>query len=108
MRMTAAFAMVFASIWLSAAAHADPFAKADPGAGKKAFDEAKCNSCHNTGDKSGEGARMFTRPDRKIKDSRGLLKMVRFCVDRTGAAVFPEDMDHIAAYLNQQFYKFRQ
>ena len=86
------------------ALHADPFPKADPKAGKKYFDEAKCNACH-VSLMGGDGDRIFTRPERRVRDAQALLKMVRFCISRTGAAVFPEDAEHIAAYLNQQFYK---
>lgn len=84
----------------------DAFPKADPSAGKRAFDEARCQACH---DKimAADGNRLFTRTDRKITNAPALLKMVRFCIERTGASVFPEDAEHIAAYLNQQFYKFK-
>jgi cytochrome c len=85
---------------------ADAFPKADPVAGKQLFNEAKCNACH---DKmmNGDGNRIFTRPDRRITNAPALAKMVRFCIDRTGASLFPEDAEHIAAYLNEQFYKFK-
>ena len=85
---------------------ADGFAKADPAAGKQLFNEAKCNACH---DKmmNGDGNRIFTRPDRKITNAPALAKMVRFCIDRTGASLFPEDAEPIAAYLNEHFYKFK-
>jgi hypothetical protein len=55
----------------------------------------------------GDGNRIFTRPERKVNDAQALAKMVRFCVGQTGTSIFPEDIDHIAAYLNQQFYKFK-
>ncbi len=107
MRMTNLPVFVVA-LSLSAAAHAaDPFAKADPAAGKKLLEEANCNSCH-VARVGGDGSRMYTRPERKVRDAQGLLKFVQFCVDRTGAAVFPEDTVHMGAYLNQQFYKFGQ
>ena len=91
---------------LPLAALAQPSPKADPAAGKRAFDEAKCGACH---DKlmGGDGNRIFTRSDRRISSAPALSKMVRFCIDRTGAHLFPEDADHIAAYLNQSFYKFK-
>ena len=98
--------LVAATLALPGAAHsADPFPKADPAAGQRVFGEAKCNACH---DKimGGNGNRLFTRPERKISSAPALLKMVQFCVDRTGASIFPEDVEHIAAYLNRQFYKF--
>lgn len=91
---------------LPLALHAEPFPKADPGAGKQAYEEAKCSTCHNAR-MGGDGDRIYTRPERRVQDARSLLKMVRFCVDQTGAGVFPEDVEHIAAYLNQQFYKFK-
>lgn len=86
--------------------HADPFPNADPKVGKKYFDEAKCDTCH-VSLMGGDGNRIFTRPERKIKDAQALAKMVRFCVSQTGAGIFPEDIDHIAAYLNREFYKFK-
>lgn len=107
MRMTN-LPVVAIALSLSAAVHAaDPFAKADPAAGRALLDEAKCNACHVTR-MGGDGSRMYTRPERKVRDAQGLLKMVQFCVDRTGAAVFPEDVIHMGVYLNQQFYKFGQ
>ena len=98
--------LVLAALLVPLAAAADPFPKADMAAGKRAYDEAKCATCHNKL-MSGDGNRIYTRADRKITTAPALAKMVRFCIDRTGAAVFPEDAEHIAAYLNQQFYKFR-
>lgn len=85
---------------------ADPFPNADPKIGRKHFEEAKCNGCH-VSLMGGDGNRIFTRPERRIKDPKALVKMVQFCVDRTGATVFPEDIEHIAAYLNQAFYQFK-
>lgn len=90
---------------VATALHANPFPNADPKTGKERFEAAKCNSCH-VSLMNGDGNRIFTRPERKIKNPKALLKMVRFCVERTGAAIFPEDVEHIAAYLNQAFYKF--
>jgi mono/diheme cytochrome c family protein len=86
--------------------HANPFPKADLKAGKQAYDEAKCSACHNAR-MSGNGDLMYTRPERRVKSPEQLRKLVHFCVGQTGASVFPEDIEHIAAYLNHQFYKFK-
>ena len=94
-----------ATMVIAGAAMANPFPKGDANTGKRAYDEAKCNACHAKM-MGGDGNRLFTRPERKISSAPALLKMVRFCVDRTSASVFPEDLEHIAAYLNQHFYKF--
>lgn len=98
--------LLWITLLLPLALHADPFPNADPRAGKQAFDEAKCNACHISR-VGGDGNRIFTRPERRINDPQALVKLVRFCVSQTGASVFPEDVEHIAAYLNQQFYKFK-
>lgn len=97
---------VVAAVLFPLSLYAEPFPKADPKAGKQAFDEAKCNACH-VSLMGGDGNRIFTRPERRVKDAQALLKQVRFCVNQTGAGLFPEDVEHIAAYLNQQFYKFK-
>jgi cytochrome c peroxidase len=99
--------VVAAAMLLPFTLHADPFANGNPKMGKKYFDEAKCNTCH-VSLMGGDGDRIFTRPERKVNDVQALAKMVRFCVGQTGAGIFPEDIDHISAYLNQQFYKFKQ
>jgi hypothetical protein len=101
-RLVAAFGVVC----FATTPHADPFANADPKLGKISFDEAKCNACHASL-MGGDGNRIFTRPEHKVKDAQALAKMVRFCVGQTGAGIFPEDIDHIAAYLNREFYKFK-
>lgn len=98
--------LILSTLLLPLSLHADPFPRADPIAGKLAFDEAKCNACHDAR-MNGDGNHIFTRPERRIKNAQALLKQVRFCVGQTGASVFPEDVEHIAAYLNQQFYKFK-
>lgn len=99
-------AILIPALLVPALALAEPFPKADPAAGKRAYDEAKCGACHEKL-MGGDGNRMFTRPERKISSPQALVKMVRFCIDRTGASVFPEDAEHIAAYLNRDFYKFK-
>ena len=97
--------LAIALLCLSAAAHAAPFPKGNPQTGKRLFDQAKCGACHDSL-MGGDGNRIFTRPEHKVRDSQALLRMVRFCVNQSGAQIFPEDIEHIAAYLNQQFYKF--
>ena len=106
MRRAHALIIVVAVFGAQLAFAAEPAVKTDPAAGRRAFEEAKCSGCH---DKlmGGDGNRIFTRPDRKLTSAPALGKMVRFCIDRTGANVFPEDAEHIIAYLNQQFYKFK-
>ncbi len=86
-------------------ASAAPFPKGDPKTGKALFDKARCGACHvsMTG---GDGSRLFTRPERKVRSPEALLKQVKFCSAQVGAQWFPDEEEHVAAYLNQQYYKF--
>jgi len=85
---------------------AAPLAQADPKAGKALFDKAKCDECHAslTG---GDGSRLFTRPEHKVKSADALIRQVRFCAAQVGAQWFPDEEEQVAAYLNQQYYKFK-
>ncbi len=100
-----AFAAVGALL-LAGSAFAAPFPKGDPKAGKVLFDNAKCNACHASL-MGGDGTRLFTRAERKISSADALLKQVKFCAAQVGAQWFPEEEEHVAAYLNQQYYKFK-
>jgi len=99
--------LIIAAFALGSSAYARPFAKADPKAGKKVYEDARCSACHDSVIR-GNGDRIYTRPDHKIRSAKALLKQVGFCVNQTGAAVLPQDIVNIAAYLNQRFYKFRE
>ena len=87
-------------------AGAAPFPKGDPRTGKALFDKAKCDACH-VSLMGGDGNKLFTRPDRKMKSADALLKQVQFCAAQVGAQWFADEEQHVAAYLNQQFYQFK-
>lgn len=96
---------LFYSALLVGGAHAAPFAKGDPGAGKILHDKA-CVSCHAS--MFGEdGSKIYTRADRKTRTAEQLAARISGCNANTGAGWFPEDEAHVAAYLNQQYYKFK-
>jgi mono/diheme cytochrome c family protein len=90
---------------LPLAAAANPFPKGDPKIGKKLV-EAKCVSCH-VRLVGGDGSDIYTRIDRKIGTPQALLQRIAACNAQVNAGWFPEDEMHAAAYLNQQYYKFR-
>ena len=90
---------------LPLAAAAAPFPKGDPKVGKKLHD-AKCISCHQRL-AGGDGSDIYKRIDRKINTPQALLQRVAACNAQVNAGWFPEDEEHAAAYLNQQYYKFK-
>jgi cytochrome c2 len=97
--------LLFASAALATAAHAAPFAKGDPKAGKALHDKS-CTSCHISMF-GGDGSGIYTRADRKTRSAEQLAARIAGCNANTGAGWFPEDEAHVGAWLNQQFYKFK-
>lgn len=66
----------------------------------KALHDANCISCHDSA--------VYTREDRKIGDFPKLLAQVRRCDANLGSRLFDEDIEQVADYLNQAYYKFEQ
>ncbi len=71
----------------------------------QAMHDKQCVNCH-VRQVGGDGSRVYTRPDRKIASLSALRQRVAFCSNQTNAGWFPEDEEHVTAWLNQQYYKF--
>ena len=69
--------------------------------GKEIHDE-NCLKCHM----GNHDEAFYTRKDRKMKSQKGLMTMIRMCDAQIGTSLFDEDIEEIAKYLNQNFYKF--
>jgi cytochrome c553 len=97
--------VLLAAAMFSAIAHAAPDANDDVKAGKALHDK-DCIGCHASMF-GGDGSKIYTRADRKIKNKQQLAGRIAACNAQVGAGWFPEDEAHVAAYLNQQYYKFK-
>jgi len=82
----------------------DPLAGADPAAGKVLV-QKDCVGCHER--RFGDTATIYTRADRRVHTSAELLAQVRYCSTELRSNYFPEDEANVAAFLNQQYYKFK-
>lgn len=92
---------------LSSAAQANSFSDGDAQAGEKLFDQYKCNSCHI--DKmGGDGSTIFTRPDRTVTSPEELIKQMTLCSGIIGKTLTMQEQQHLGAYLNQIYYKFKK
>lgn len=91
---------------LTATAQATPFANGKAETGKKIFDQHQCNSCHAK-QLGGDGSSMFTRAERKVKSPAALAAQISRCSNNLGLMLFDEDEEHVGAYLNKNFYKFK-
>jgi mono/diheme cytochrome c family protein len=96
---------LIAAAMLSTAVQAAPFAKGDPKTGKVLHDKT-CIDCHASM-VGGDGSKLYARADRKVRNAQQLAARISACNANTGAGWFPEDEAHVAAYLNQQYYKFK-
>lgn len=101
--------LLVTSILLSvvSAASASPFPDGDEQTGKKLFDKHNCNRCH-ANMLGGDGNTMFTRANRKIHSAPDLSAQVKRCNSATRARLTEQDEQHIATYLNNRFYQFKQ
>lgn len=79
-------------------AGAAPFDKGDPKSGQALHDKS-CVACH--------GTQVYSRKERKIKSPAQLAARISGCNANTGAGWFPEEEQHVGAYLNQTYYHFK-
>lgn len=82
------------------------FANADVKAGKALVDK-HCISCHASS-YGGDGSEIYTRDFHKVENSKGLVQQVRNCNTNLGLQWFEDEELNAAAYLNQQYYKFKE
>jgi mono/diheme cytochrome c family protein len=74
----------------------------------KQIDQQKCYACHAKKTGFGNGDMIYTRSDSKVNSIAKLKTMVERCNTELRLDLFPEDEADVAAYLNKQFYKFKQ
>ena len=87
------------------AALALPALAADPAEGRKLVDQKKCEICHHN-QTMGDAKAVYLRKDRKVTTLEKLKAQVAVCNSELNLQLFPDDEEHIVAYLNQSYYKF--
>jgi len=97
--------LLFAGAVASAQTQPAPFKSGDAKAGKALVDR-DCVSCHAQ-KFAGDPDQMYRRPEHRVKTPAQLLAQVQACNTNLGKNYFPEEEEHIAAYLNLEFYKFK-
>jgi hypothetical protein len=104
---SAAALVLSAGLALAGAAPAQQlhaFGAGDAAAGK-ILAEKDCVGCHER--KFGDAARIYTRADRKVKTPSQLMAQVQLCNVELKAGYFPDEEEHVAAYLNARYYGFK-
>jgi len=81
------------------------FATADATQGKAMVDK-DCNACHVR--TFGDVATAYTRIDRRVNTPAQLKAQIAYCNSQLGTGYFPEEEEHIGAYLDLQYYRFKR
>jgi hypothetical protein len=84
----------------------EPWGKIDIKKAKPLHDEA-CTSCHIRM-YGGDGSKMYTRDGRLLSNKLELLQRVATCNAQVSSGWFPDEEGAVAAWLNQQYYHFKQ
>ena len=70
----------------------------------RALAEKDCNGCHVR--QFGSVERIYLREDRRVRTPAQLQAQVAYCNTQLGTGLFPDEEAHIAAWLDQQYYRF--
>ena len=98
-------ALAAASTGIAAPPQPKPFAAGDEAAGK-ALANKDCIACHASRF-DGDADKIYLRPERKVRTPAQLMAQVQMCNVQLGTGYFPEEEEHVAAYLNLHYYKFK-
>jgi len=77
----------------------------DPAQGEKLVAEKKCEACHRTKTPADAKA-IYLRKNRTVTSLAKLKSQVAACNSALDLQLFPEDEEHIVAYLDRAYYKF--
>ena len=103
--LTRPLAAVLALVAATAVAQAPaPFAGGDPKQGA-AMVTKDCDACHVR--RFGDAPSAYTRIDRRVNTPAQLKAQIAYCNSQLGTGYFPDEEEHIAAYLNLEYYKFK-
>jgi hypothetical protein len=80
-------------------------AAGDAAQGRKLVAEKKCEICHNN-KTLGDAKAVYLRKDRKVTTLAKLKAQVALCNSELNLGLFPEDEEHIVAFLDQTYYRF--
>jgi hypothetical protein len=84
---------------------APALAAGDPAEGRKLVAEKKCETCHHN-KTLGDAKAIYLRKDRKVTSLAKLKAQVALCNSELNLQLFPDEEEHIAAFLNTTYYKF--
>jgi cytochrome c553 len=91
---------------IAGSALANPFPNGSVAAGKKLFEDNKCDSCH-IGKVGGDGSAIFTRPNRIVNNPQQMVDRMHVCSGAVGMTLTEQKEQDLGAYLNETYYHFK-
>lgn len=93
-----------AAAWLALFVPLAAVAAPDAAKGRRLVEEKKCEACHQA-KVYGPPGTIYLRKDRKVATWARLRSQVAMCNSQLDLGLFPEDEEHVAAFLNATYYK---
>jgi hypothetical protein len=81
------------------------YAAGDVAEGRKLVAEKQCETCHSSKTPSDAKA-VYTRKDRKVTSLGKLQAQVALCNSQLNLQMFPDEEEHVVAFLNAEYYHF--
>ncbi len=73
--------------------------------GRKLVAEHHCESCHER-KAQGDAKAIYLRKDRRVTSLAKLKAQVALCNSELNLQLFPEDEEHVVAFLDGTYYRF--
>ena len=80
-------------------------AAGDVSEGEKLVAEKRCEACHDN-KTYGDAPAVYLRKDRKVTSLAKLRAQVALCNSELGLQLFPEEEEHVSAFLDSRYYHF--
>jgi cytochrome c2 len=80
-------------------------AAGDATQGRKLVAEKQCETCH-TAKTPSDARAVYTRKDRKVTSFEKLKAQVALCNSELNLQMFPDEEEHVVAFLNAEYYHF--
>ena len=77
----------------------------DAGEGRKLVEEKKCETCHHN-KTLGDAKAIYLRKDRRVTSLEKLKAQVALCNSELNLQLFPDDEEHIVAFIDDTYYRF--
>ena len=95
----------YVTVCVLLAAPAPALGAPDATEGQKLVAEKSCETCHHN-KTMGDAKAIYLRKDRKVNSMEQLKARVALCNSELNLQLFPDEEEHIVAFLDQTYYRF--